>query len=79
MLLNKLKITKFGYENNILFINCWKISCEWGTICLIFEQIFPVKKQIVYQTKRFGIQSIFIFIQFEIDQIVSDRPNRAVT
>ncbi len=36
-------------------------------------------KQIVYQAKKFGIQSIFISIQFEIDQIVHAWPNIAVT
>ncbi len=37
------------------------------------------KKWIVYQSKKFSIQSLFILIQFKIDQIVCDRPNITVT
>jgi len=36
------------------------------------------KKWIVYQAKKIGIQSLFISIWFEIDQIVCDRPNIAM-
>ena len=32
-------------------------------------------KQIVYMSKKFGIQSLFVSIRFEIDQIVHARPN----
>ncbi len=37
------------------------------------------QKKIVYQAKKFGIQSLFVVIWFKIDQIVCDRPNIAVT
>ncbi len=46
---------------------------------LNLQNIFLVKKQIVYQATKFGIQSLFILIQFETDQIVHDRLNIAVT
>ncbi len=36
-------------------------------------------KQIVYQAKKICIQSLFVSIQFEIDQIVCAWPNIAVT
>ncbi len=36
-------------------------------------------KQIVYEAKKFGIQSLFVLIQFEIDRIVRAWPNIAVT
>ncbi len=52
---------------------------KWGTICPIFEQIFLVKKCIVYQAIEFGIQTLFLSIWFEIDLIVHDRQNIAVT
>jgi hypothetical protein len=45
----------------------------------IFVPIFLVKKQIVYLPKKFSIQSLFVLIQFEIDRIVHDRLNIAVT
>jgi hypothetical protein len=32
------------------------------------------KKQIVCRVQIFGIQSLFVLIQFELDQIVHDRP-----
>jgi hypothetical protein len=41
----------------------------------IFEQIFPVKKQIVYQAKKFGI----CIVSIKKDRIVHDRSNIAVT
>ncbi len=37
------------------------------------------KKQIVYQSKIFDTQSLFIFLWFEIDQIVHAWLNIAVT
>jgi len=37
------------------------------------------KKWIVYQAKNFGIWSLFVSIRFEIDRIVHDRLNIAVT
>jgi hypothetical protein len=43
----------------------------------IFEQIFQAKK--VYQAKKFGIRSLFVPIQYEIDQIVKDWLNIEVT
>jgi len=36
-------------------------------------------KWIVYQAKKIGIQSLFVSIQFKIDQIVCAWPNIAVT
>ncbi len=48
------------------------------TICPIFENIYG-KKWIVYWAKKFGNGSLFISIWFEIDHIVCDRPNNAVT
>jgi hypothetical protein len=37
------------------------------------------KKEIVYWVQTFGIWSVFILIQFKLDQIVHDRPNITVT
>ncbi len=37
------------------------------------------RKQLVYQAKKFGILSLFVSIQFEIDRIVCNRPNITVT
>jgi hypothetical protein len=48
----------------------------------LFDQSFNEyysKKRIVYQVQTFGIQSLFLSIQFEIYQIVCDRPNITVT
>jgi hypothetical protein len=43
------------------------------------EALFVQSLNKVYQAKDFGIQSLFILIQFEIDQIFCDRLNIAVT
>ncbi len=40
---------------------------------------FMVKNEIVYWAQKFGIRSLFVLIQFEIDQIVHDRLNIGVT
>jgi hypothetical protein len=56
------EITKFGDENDELVFNVEKFI---KMIHPIFEQIFPVKKQIVYQAKKFGIPS----------QLISNKPN----
>jgi hypothetical protein len=48
----------------------------------LFNQLFNKylqQKKIVYRVQTFGISSLFISIQFELDQIVHDRPNIAVT
>jgi hypothetical protein len=37
------------------------------------------KKQIVFWAEKFGIRSLFLSIEFEIDQIVHDRLNISVT
>jgi hypothetical protein len=37
------------------------------------------KKLIVYWVQKFGIQSLFVLIQFEIDQVFNDRANITVT
>jgi hypothetical protein len=37
------------------------------------------KKGIVYQVRTFSIQSLFVLIQFELDQIFNDKLNIAVT
>ncbi len=37
------------------------------------------KKLIVYLAQTFGIWSLFVLIQFELDQIVHNRPNNTVT
>jgi hypothetical protein len=51
---------------------------------MILEQIFPVEKVenfflLAYQAKKFGNQSLFESILFEIDRIVCDRLNIAIT
>ncbi len=45
----------------------------------MFEKNIYGKKQIVLWAKKIGIWSLFVSIQFEIDQIVHDRLNFAVT
>jgi len=37
------------------------------------------KKQLFDQAKKFGIWSLFVSIQFEIDGILSNRQNNTVT
>ncbi len=79
MLLNKFRIYK---------ILQWKRQ----TICLMLENLpkmrhyssdlwmnISSKKWIVYQAKKFGIQSLFVSIWFKIDWIVHDRLNIKVT
>jgi hypothetical protein len=55
--------------------NSVKISNYLSNLCINISSI----KRIVYKAKKFGIQSLFILIQFEIDQIDHARPHITVT
>jgi hypothetical protein len=55
-----------------------KNSSKTGTICTIFEPVFPLKKNSL-AGKKIGIQSLFVSNQFKIDLIVCDRQNMTIT
>jgi len=47
-------------------------------LTILYMNIYG-KKQIVYWAQTFSIWLLFVSIQFELDQIVCDRPNITVT